>query len=68
MARQSRNGEYWYFLFVNRGKLMSISLHGPENNLVVLPTLLLLCYAFARHLAGPWKGEQAVGPVRTRTI
>lgn len=57
VARQSRDGKYWYFLFVNRGNWITWFVR-PENNLVVLPVLILLCYAFARHLTSPVKKLQ----------
>jgi signal transduction histidine kinase len=60
IARRSPDGKYWYFLMVNRGNWFT-SFVRPEQALLVLAVLILLCYAFARHLTRPVRQlQQAV--------
>ena len=60
IARQSPDGKYWYLLLVNRGNWFT-SFVRPEQALLIFAVLVLLCYAFARHLTNPVRQlQQAV--------
>ncbi|HUS06235.1 MAG TPA: ATP-binding protein [Bryobacteraceae bacterium] len=52
VAKRSADGAYWYFMFLNRGNWVDWFVQ-PRNHLLILGMLVLLCYAFARHLTKP---------------
>ena len=52
LARQSSDGQYWFLLAIDRRNWLTWFVH-PRNFIVILGVLLLLCYAFARHLTDP---------------
>lgn len=57
VARRSDDGRYWYVLFVNRANWITWFVQ-PAHHMIVLALLVLLCYAFARHLTNPVKRLQ----------
>jgi signal transduction histidine kinase len=59
LARSTPDGRYWYFLSLNRANWFSFFVQ-PRNYLIILGVLLLLCYAFARHLTNPVRNLQRV--------
>jgi signal transduction histidine kinase len=52
VAKRSADGQYWYFLFINRTNWVDWFVR-PRNHLLILGMLVLLCYAFAKQLARP---------------
>lgn len=57
IARRSTDGAYGYVMTLHRGNWMTWFL-GPEDYLPVLAVILVLCYAFARHLTSPVRALQ----------
>ena len=59
VERRSRDGAYWFFLFLPRQRWTSWFLQFPY--LAIFGVAILLCYLFARHLSKPvWQLRKAV--------
>lgn len=52
VGRPSADGNYYYFLLLNRDNMVTWFLQ-PEVHLAILGLLSLLCYGFARYLTNP---------------
>jgi signal transduction histidine kinase len=59
IGRRSPDGNYYYFLLLNSGNLVTWFLQ-PEVHLITLAVLALLCYGFARYLTNPVSQLQRV--------
>jgi two-component system sensor histidine kinase CpxA len=60
VGRRSLDGNYYYFVLLQRGNFLSWFLQ-PEVHLTILSVLALLCYGFARYLTNPVRElQQAV--------